>query len=217
MTFAEMKAETELLYESMNSSTAPGFIDEEWGIILTRAQHALVDEILAVGVVRNSATMLAIEKLFRPAVYTTFGTDSYFRNSDGSLAQILSDVLDTSFIWILDEYVNTADKNNIRLRRITFDFYRVNLENPFRHPDEDDSFWVLQKDNIPVFITDGTTITSYNVLGVDNPNIYPIDATHDCVLNVGIHYKIVEQAVKLARMSVVDIQGYQAAIAEFGK
>jgi hypothetical protein len=217
MTFTEMRSEAELLYESINSSAAPGFTNAEWGIILTRSQHDVVEDILQKGVVRDASTMLAIEKLFRPVAYTSFTTDTHFKNSDGSAAQILNSALDSKFIWILDEYVDTADKTNIRLRRITFDFYRINLDNPFRHPDEDDSFWILQKDNVPVFITDGATITSYNVLGVDHPDNYPIDETHNCVLNGNIHCKIVEGAVKLARMSVVDIPGYQAALAEFGK
>jgi hypothetical protein len=217
MTFLEMRHEAELLYESINSSAAPGFTDEEWGIILTRSQHSVVEEILKKGVVRDASTELAIEILFKTNSYSSFENDDYFKNADGSAAKRSTAILNDKFIWILDEYADTASLNNIRLRRITFDFYRINLDNPFRHPHPETGFWIVQKDNIPVFITDGTAITSYNVLGVEHPDNYPIDSTHDCILNKGVQCAIIEAAVKLARMSVIDTAGYQLAMAEFNK
>jgi hypothetical protein len=216
MTFLEMKAEAELLYESINSSAAPGFTDDEWGIILTRSQHSVVEDILHKGVTRDASTMLAIEILFKTVSYSSFITDSYFKNADGTPASILNTTLDNKIIWILDEYADTSAVNNIRLRRVSFDFYRINLDNPFRHPDVADCFWILQKNNVPVFITDGSQITAYYVLGVYHPDNYPINSTTDCILNSGVHCQIVEGAVKIARMSVIDPQGYQLAVANFG-
>ena len=96
-------------------------------------------------------------------------------------------------------------------------FIEKNLENPFRTPNSVDGFWVLQYENIPVFITDGSLISGYYVIGVQHPDNYPIDSTHDCVLNEGIHSDIVQEAITLARMSITDAQGYQLALAEFNK
>jgi hypothetical protein len=76
---------------------------------------------------------------------------------------------------------------------------------------------MLQYNNVPVFITDGTTPTGYYIVGVYHPDNYPIALATPCILNESIHSKIVEQAVTLARMSVVDTQGYQLAMTEFNK
>lgn len=224
MTCIEMRTEAELLYESINSSDAPGFSPTEWALILTVAQRKVVNRILREGINKNAYNQLAIEKLVKPDVYADLtATNTHFRNTDGTLAQTIdvgTKVFDPDFFWILDEYVNTASKNNIRLHRITYDFYRSNLQNPFRIPDVDEGYWVLQYNNVPVFITDGTTLTSYNIVGVEHPDNYPIGIATpagDCILNEGVHSKIVEEAVTLARMSVVDPQGYQLALAEFAK
>jgi len=225
MIYAEFRAETELLYESLNSSAAPGFTDTEWGQILTAAQRKVVHNILNEGVTRDSLNILAIEKLIRSDSYTAFSTDSYFKNSDDTDAQIINigtKVFETKFFWILDEYIETASATNIRLKRISFDFYRANIDNPFRTPNVTDGFWVLQYNNVPVFITDGTTITGYYIMAVHHPDNYPIGTgitygTEGSCLNEGVHSKIVEQAVKLAKMSVDDAQGYQLALAEFAK
>jgi hypothetical protein len=220
MTVTQMRTETELLYESINSSAAPGFIDAEWGIILTAAQRKVVIDILKEGVTRNSLNILAIEKLIQPDSYTVFTTDTYFKNSDDTSAQVIntgSKVFETKFFWILDEYVDTASIVNIKVQRISFDFYRVNIDNPFRKPNSTDGFWLLQYNNKPVFITDGTTITKYSIIGVYHPDNYPLVIGGTCVLNEGVHSMIVEKAVELAHMSVVDPNGYQLALTEFSK
>lgn len=225
MTFAEFRAETELLYESINSSAAPGFTDSEWGQILTTAQRKVVLRILEEGVNKNAFNQLAIEKLLKADSYTSFTTDGHFKNSSGTAAQTIDigvKALDTQFFWIVDEYAITAAKTNIPLKRISFDFYRINIENPFRKPNDEDGFWLLQYNNKPVFITDGTAITGYYLVGCHHPDIYPIGTgltygTEGSCLNEGVHSKIVEEAVNLARMSVVDVNGYQLAVTEFAK
>ena len=231
MTFNEMRSEAELLYESINSSAAPGFTDEEWGQLLTIGQRRVVLRILEEGVNKNAFNQLAIEKIIQRDEYDDFTTDLHFKNSTGTPAQTLLIVapgkpFDTDFFWIVDEYVKTVATDNIPLKRITFDFYRSNLRNPFRVPDVDENFWVLQYNGLPIFITDGAVITGYYIVGVEHPDKYPIgpgifypdpSGTEASVLNESVHSKIVEEAVTLARMSVVDAQGYQLALAEFAK
>jgi hypothetical protein len=232
MTFAQMLAETELLYESINSSAAPGFTTTEWGQIFTVAQRTVVRKILEEGVTRDSFNMLAIEKLIRSDSYISFTTDSYFKNSIGGLAQALDitvKAFDTMFFWVLDEYIETGVDatlvTNIPIKRISFDFYRINIDNPFRAPNTDEGYWLLQYNNIPIFITDGTAITKYCVVGVHHPDNYPIGVTYGypavggeaSCLNKGVHSKIVEEAVTLARMSVIDAPGYQLSMTEFNK
>jgi len=225
MTFTEMRSEAELLYESINSSAAPGFTNAEWGQILTIAQRKVVEDILKDGVTKNAFNMLAIEKLLQPDSYTSFSTDTHFKNSTGTSAvclNIVTKVFETKFYWIIDEYVETASYGNIPIKRVSFDFYRVNIENPFRSPNPIDGYWLLQYNNVPVFITDGTVITKYCIVGVHHPDLYPIALgtgypVEASCLNEGVHSKIVEEAVTLARMSVIDAQGYQLSMTEFNK
>jgi len=217
MTFAEMRSEVELLYESINSSAAPGFTTAEWGLILTVAQRKVVLDILEEGVNKNAFNQLAIERLLQSDNYTVTATDSHFKNSDGTAAQTINTgtkVFDSKFFWLVDEYGKTASINNIPLKRITFDFYRINIDNPFRTPTVEDGFWLLQYNNKPVFITDGTALTNYYLIGCHHPDLYPIATGTDCILGKGIHYKIVEKAVALARMSVENVNGYQLTVAE---
>ena len=227
MIFTELRDETELLYESINSSAAPGFTTAEWGQILTIAQRKVVINILEEGVTKTAFNQLAMERLIQQDPYTVTATNTHFLNSDGTDSQTIDPgvkAFDTQFFWLLDEYVITAAVDNIPLKRISFDFYRTNIDNPFRSPNTTDGFWILQYNNLPVFITDGTAITNYYLVGCHHPDIYPISLANDAVygghgswLNEGAHYLIVEEAVKLARMSVTDAPGYQLATMEFNK
>ena len=236
MTFEEMHSEAELLYESINSSAAPGFTAAEWAQLFTIGQRRVVLKILNEGVNRNTFAQLAIEKLIQADIYDDFTNDAYFKNTDGTSAQRLdpsTKPFESKFFWILDEYVSTATDTNIPLKHITYDFYRINLDNPFRTPSEVEGYWVLQNNtdpllsesSYPVFITDGTDITEYYVIGVYHPDNYPIESgttypsigTQASILGEGVHYRIVEEAVTLARMSVTDPQGYQLTLSEFAK
>ena len=220
MTVSQMRDEAELLYESINSSAAPGFIDAEWNIILTAAQRKVVIDILKEGVTRNSLNMLSVEILIQTDSYTSFSIDTFFKNSNDTSARTIDTgvkVFETKFFWVLDEYADTASDSNIPLKRISFDFYRTNIDNPFRTPNSIDGFWLLQYNNKPVFITDGTVITKYSIIGVYHPDNYNLVIGGLCVLNEGIHSRIVEKAVELAHMSVIDPQGYQLALTEFAK
>jgi len=223
MTFLEMRAEAELLYESINSSDAPGFTNTEWGGLLTVAQRRVVRRILNDGINKNAFNQLAIEFLVKEDSYSAFALDTHFKNTDGSPARRLNTTppvgkeFDSMYFWILDEYATTSTTDNIPLLKINYEFYRKNIENPFRSPNQIDGFWVLQYDNTPVFITDGSLVSGYYVVGVYHPDNYPIDIAHDCQLNEGIHSDIVQEAVTLARMSVTDAQGYQLSLAEFSK
>jgi len=221
MNCIEMRTEAELLYESINSSDSPGFTDTEWASLLTIAQRRIVTSILVDGINKNAFNQLAIEPIVRKVGYVPAATDTHFKNTDGiTFAPALAGGIATEFFWILDEYVTTAGEKNIPIKRITYDFYRLNLKNPFRIPDEEEGYWVLQYNDSLVFITDGTAITGYSIVGVHHPDNYPIGIATpagDCILNEGVHSLIVEEAVKLARMSVTDMQGYQLALAEFAK
>lgn len=224
MIFTEMVSEAEILYESINSSAAPGFTSTEWGKILTAAQRKVVLWILREGVTSNAFNQLAIERLIQQDSYTAFTTETHFKHANGTSAQrlnVATKAFNTSYFWVLDEYVKTGsgitEITNIPIIKITFDFYRKNINNPFRIPSSDYGYWMIQYNNTPVFITDGTAVTGYYVVGVYHPDTYPIDSTHNCVLNTSLHSKIVEEAVSLARMSVVDAQGYQLSLTEFSK
>jgi len=222
MTFNEMIYEAELLYESINSSAAPGFTETEWSTLFTAAQRKVVTRILNEGLTNGSFNISSIEYLVR-TFFVTFSssasTDSYFKNTDGSEA-VYIDIGDveglSDVFWILDEYV-TVGSEVVKVKRITFDFYLANLKNPFKKPDKDSVFWSIQYNNRIIIITDGSTISSYHAVGVVHPDVYPIGSESpkgDCVLNVSLHSLIVEEAVRLARLSVLDNVGYQMALTE---
>jgi hypothetical protein len=238
MTFEQMHSEAELLYESINSSAAPGFTDAEWAQLLTIGQRKVVLRILNEGINKNTFNQMALEKLVQSDVYTAFTDDTYFRNADGTFAKRLDPsvkVFESKFFWMLDEYVSTGTRSvtNIPVKHITYDYYRINLDNSYRTPSATEGYWILQNNtdpllsesSYPVFITDGIDVTEYCVIGVYHPDNYPIESgttypstgTQASILGEGAHYKIVEEAVTLARMSVTDPQGYQLSLAEFAK
>jgi len=243
-----MMKEAELLYESLNSSNAPGFLEEEWGQLFTIAQRKVVINILKEGVNKNAFNQLAISPLIQEQIYydTDFEGDTHFKETNKQTVslRLKSTVqFETKFFWILDEFVILMDTSTVPatnhfqvpVKRITYDFYRINLDNPFRTPTEDDGYWLLQHNNGVTIIgnrgLDGQpTVTSYHIIGVYHPDNYPIvsgvtyppppvgfTGTQASVLNPSVHPKIVEEAVTLARMSVTDAQGYQLAVAEFNK
>ena len=90
MTFVEMRREAELLYESINSSDAPGFTNTEWGYILTVAQRKVVRRILEDGINKNAFNQLAVEFLVKDDSYLAFTLDSHFKNTDGTAARKLN-------------------------------------------------------------------------------------------------------------------------------
>jgi hypothetical protein len=225
MTFAEMRTETEVLYEFVNSANAPGFTDAEWGTIFTAAQRNVVYEILKEGIAANAKNQIAISYLITSESITTaeITTDGQYYNSDGTAAFTFTGAalagMDNMFFWILDEYVSTATSNRIRLNRISFDHYQKNLDNPYAQPNDTEGYWILSIRNAnlanshrPVIITDGTTPTGYEMMGVKHPDQYPIDDSNNCLLNESIHSDIVKEAVALAKFSVDDPQGFQLAL-----
>jgi len=213
MIFAEMRTEVEILYEFVNSNAAPGFTDAEWGTIFTAAQRRIVLKILADGVANGAFNRLAIEALIKTIQYNTWTTSTYYLNTDGTAAKELDDTFDVTLFWILDEYVTSSTYPRIPLKTITFEEYQANLSNPFKKPDLLEGFWVIHKTGVPTIITDGTTILLYNIVGVEHPDNYAIASGSDCVLNESVHSLIVADAMKLARMSVNDAEGFQIAVA----
>jgi len=225
MTFAEMRTEVEVLYEFVNSANAPGFTDAEWGTIFTAAQRNVVYRILNEGIAANAKNQIAISYLIETQTITDIETTTFYLNSGGTAAYTIDvdldadSFVDEEFFWILDEYASSATLSRIRLNRITFNHYQKNLDNPYAQPSTIEGFWILSvqdatndNTNRPIIITDGTAITSYNLVGVKHPDTYPIDDSNNCLLNESIHSDIVKEAVALAKFSVDDPQGFQMAL-----
>ena len=227
MTFEEMRYETEILYESINSNPSPGFDDTEWAVILTASQRRVVRKILRDGINSNSTNRVALTSLIKVNSYASFSDSEYYLNLDGTPARELDSVVigdinfDNTIFWILDEYVTTEDLSRVPLVPITFEEYQSNFNNPFKKPiaNNVEGFWVLNKlsnatgEESPTIITDGTVLTGYKIIGVVHPDNFPIASGSDCVLNEWVHADIVMDAVKLAHMSVLDANGFQLAIA----
>jgi len=224
MTFAEMRYEAEILFESITSGAAPGFNDAEWGVIFTAAQRKLVLDILNEGVARNTRNSLILTPLITAGELAVADTDDFYLNSDDTPAQTIDTAVvhfPDEIFWILDEYVETAEYDRIPLLSKTYEFYQKNLDNPFNSPDLIEGFWVIRLNdasaatefNRPVFISNGIAITKYHYIGVEHPDNYEIALGSDCILHESIHGEIVSTAVKLAHQSVIDPNGFQLAVA----
>jgi len=225
MLFADMKRETKVLYESINSSAAPGFTDSDWQILFNAAQRKLIWDILKKGLTKDAFTMRMLEPI---TVYCTDATTSavdYFLNSDDSAA--LGFELDDAIFWVLDEYLSDTTHDRIPLKRITYDFYQANLHNPYKKPgiDDDKYFWVISStvdaSSNTVVITDGTTLitATYHAIGIQHPDENPISQadvyTNGCSkISKAAHPLIVERAESLAHLAVTDPEGYQLQLAE---
>lgn len=60
-----MKTRAEILYESIDSATAPGFTNSEWGEIFSQAQYKVVFDILKDGINRNAFNRRALDPIVR--------------------------------------------------------------------------------------------------------------------------------------------------------
>jgi hypothetical protein len=224
MLFSEMTQEVKVLYESINSSTAPGFTNSGWQILLNVAQRKLIWDILNKGLTKDAFTMRMLEPITVFDEDTTLITTvEYFLNSNNTSA--FGATLDTSIFWILDEYLIATGQTRIPLKRITYDFYQDNLRNPYKKPgtDVDSKFWVISSASHgsynTIIITDGTTLTDpiYKVIGVYHPDENEISIadvyTNGCSkLLKAAHPLIVERAVGLAHLAVTDPEGYQLQV-----
>lgn len=227
MLFSDMKQEIKILYESINSSDAPGFTNSEWQVILNAAQRKLVWGILNKGLTKDAFTMRMLEPIIVYANNDANIDVDYYLNSDNTAAKGF--LLDEDIFWLLDEYLTCTEYNKISLKRITYDFYQDNLKNPYRKPgvDTDGKFWVIAS-AVPgagnyntVIISDGSTLTSpiYKTMGVYHPDNSEIDIadgyTNGCsILSKAAHPLIVERAVELAHLAVTDPEGYQLQVTE---
>ncbi len=218
MTANEMKYAAKVIFESIDSDDAPSFTDGEWGVILSFAQHSIVLDILKEGLSENEQSRVAIQALIKSgsnSVVAPIDSTSVYDNAyTFTLDPNVNDV------WIaLDLGVDTDSINNIEIKPISFDFYRKNINNPFRKPDIDDKFWGLyESGNNIIVITDGTPVTNLRFEYVDNLEKYPIlpdpTAEVDCILHSSIHKTIVSKAGALAHLYVQDPQGYQMQVTE---
>jgi len=220
-----MTQEVKILYESINSSAAPGFTNSGWQTLLSIAQRKLVWDILNKGLTKDAFTMRMLEPITIYDDNDTAAEVDYFLNSDDTAAKGFE--LDDKIFWILDEYLKDDTHNRIQLKRITYDFYQDNLKNPYKKPalGTDGKFWVISSTvgatYNTVVITDGTTLTNpvYKVVGIYHPdeNEISIADAYDngcSKLLKAAHPLIVERAVELAHLAVTDPQGYQLQVAE---
>lgn len=223
MTFAELKYRIEILYESINSDDAPGFLDAEWEEIINIAQTDVITKILKQGLTKDASVRRILEPVTFPGTTSNLGTDSHFKNIDGtnSVSVDLADIESSTYQiwWILNENVSSATIDNIPVLPKTFDYYKENINNPFAKPDTEEGFWSLHMNDSVVIITDGTTVTAYNVVFVDHPNNYPVD-TNDgydygaLKVHESLHPDIVKRAEIIAHHAVLDPQGFQMALTD---
>jgi len=215
MTFAQMQARAEILFEAIDSGNLPGFIEAEWLDLFNQAQEKLVLGILQDGISRNAFNKRVIDILVEDdniaGGYSQAGTSPTFTIT-----------LTADTWWILnvtaDVTLSTVTTTDILVDEISYDEYHANKNNPFKKPDKTERFWYYMVGSEMVVTTD--TVTTLDELYITYARlpltISTADAysTHACELHTSVHSRIVEIAVQLAHKAVEDEKGFQLQVLE---
>lgn len=210
LTAKEMEYEAKVAYEAIASADAPGYTSRQWSILLTQAQEKVVLSIARDGMDKNEFNRRAIAKLITTQTESApFGSIPHISNSN--------DIeLESSYLYILQDTANVG----VRLKPISYDYYHMNLENPFEKP-YDKEFWRLVSNKGVIVITDGTPLTAYTVTYIKRPKpiitkelttptaIEGYTNVTDCELDHSIHREIVSVAARLANAYTTNQVGYQ--------
>lgn len=228
LTAAEMKYEAQIIYESIASANAPGFIDSEWSVLLTQAQEKVVKNIIKEGIDKNEENRRAIESLIKFEDNLTISASSGPYYGNGIYAykvQVPSPSL--KVLDILDSHIKISATTPIyvKIKPVSYEYIFSNHNNPFRKPslEEDGYFWRVVRDNTELIITDRTlnpTNDRYVMTYVKRPEpiivttlvgqtIDGISVQSDCQLHHSIHREIVKQAATLAYAYLQEQTGYQ--------
>lgn len=215
MTYAQMQARAEILFEAIDSGNLPGFIQAEWVDLFNQAQEKLVIDILQDGISKNAFNRRAIDILVESdnvaGNYTQAGSSPKFTIT---LTEDTWWILDVS----ADVTLSSTSTTDILVDEISYDERKKNKNNPFKKPDKTERFWYdLEESDMIVYTDTVTTLDELDVryarlpLTIDTADGY---VTHACELHPSVHSRIVELAVQLAYKSLTDEKGFQLQVIE---
>ena len=191
MTTAEMKYELGLELKSVKEMMQEPFITFDFSKLLSKSQNEFV--LLAYNTFdRTELEKKVLANLVSNSIVTTFtsGTSNY-TNGVGI-------TLPTDMLFVLEEHATLSGVTNpAEVQPIKYDYYNTNINNPFANP-YDELVWRLDYNGEHELITDGSTITQYNLRYIARPNDIDVDSTTECQVNSFFHRAIVSGAAKEA-------------------
>ena len=224
MTANEMGDELEVIFNKVASGDAPGYEDDELSLILTRAEERFVLQTysgtnkLKEAAEETEKSRKDLDELISNTNITTASTSQTGSLPNGTLYDLPED-----FLYSLAEQVTISsddecdDGNTLRVKPITHDIYTINIDNPFKQPDNT-LVWRLDYSRTTTstdpkrheLITDGTyTISEYRLrylrklTGITVDRETPANQVN-CTLNEITHRRIIDIAVEILLEITVD-------------
>jgi len=226
MTGVEMDQEFLVLYDKFANLDAPGYSELERSIFLTKAQERVffahynpLANKFREGFEETEARRKDIQELVKGVTITSPSATQTNTLPNGEFYDLPADCL-----YAISEEVTLASADpcingkRIRVKPITHDEYSINLQNPFKKPNNRTFIWRLDyQGRIHELITDGqSTVSEYHLRYIKNlqpiilgsNTVDGVAGPLDSELNVILHKRIVDEAVKIAT-GVTDPEQYQ--------
>jgi hypothetical protein len=226
LTAAQMKEEFEILYDKITNLAAPGYENEEISLFLNLSQERIIKGRINPKGNKYGESFEQTEKrrkdfseLIRDAVDGSGNlTTSISANQNGVLPNGTFFDLPLDFLYAITERIETDITCNgalkqIDVKPITHDQYNINVDNPFKQPDNNLAWRMdFSRENVSSaekkrheIITDGTySPKKYYLRYIKRPQEIDIDGAVDCELDASLHREIVAKAVEIALEAIQD-------------
>jgi len=226
MTAVEMDQEFLVLYDKLTNFDAPGYSELERSILLTKAQERVVfahynplANKFHEGFEETEARRKDLQELVKGVTITAPSATQTNALPNGVFYDLPTDCL----YAISEEVTLTStdaciDGQRIRVKPITHDEYSINIKNPFKKPNNTEYIWRLDyQDRKHELITAvATTVSAYHLRYIKNlqpiilgsNTVDGVAGPLDSELNIILHKRIVDEAVKIAT-GVTDPASYQ--------
>ena len=221
MTLSDFKLEFLILYDKITNFSAPGYLDEEISIFLTKAQERIILSLYSEagnkyqeGFEETEKRRKQLQPLVVPNVTLNISSNQIgvegkaFDLPDDCLLVIKEKAKLTGCTCCNNEYK--------RVKPVSHDEYEINIDNPFKKPNEK-LLWRLDINDKrhDLISKSGTTISEYVIsyikkprpIILDNSTIDGFTGPQDCELQM-LSRMIIDEAVKIAT-GITDPQLYQ--------
>jgi hypothetical protein len=230
MTSADMQTRFLILYDKVTNFDAPGYEDDEISILLTKAQERVFYSYYNVlgnktqeGFEATEARRKELSRLVEGVQIVTPSINQTNSNPNGVFFDLPAECL-----FVISEEITLTSSEpclngkRIRVKPVRHDAYSININNPFKNPNDDLAWRLDYSNNRHEIITKaGLNIGTYHVRYIKRltPIItgnFVIDGEMgplDSLLDSFLHERIIDEAVKIAT-GVTDPQFYQIKMQE---
>lgn len=230
MTSVEMQERFLISYDKITNFDAPGYEDEEISILLTKAQERVFYSYYNVlgnktgeGFESTEARRKELSRLVTGVVITIPSVSQTGAMPNG----VFFDLPDDCLFAITEEITLSSEDpclegKRIRVKPIRHDAYSINVNNPFKKPDDDLAWRLDYSNNRHEIITKpGVGISAYHVRYIKRLtpiitgafSIEGVAGPLDSLLDKFLHERIIDEAVKTAA-GITDPQSYQIKMQE---